>query len=118
MRWWGWGRDEDAIELPPAAAELLRGELGLTGEERGTRVELADVALAPSRLADPARAALSAIAGGDAVVDDHDTRVGHATGRSYPDLVRLRAGDASGAPDAVVFPSTAAQLAPLLAAAV
>jgi len=116
MRWWGWGRDEDAIELPEAAAGLLRGELGLRGDERGTRVDLSEVAVPPAGLGDAARDALSAIVGPDAVADDHDVRVAHAAGRSYPDLVRLRAGDAGGAPDAVVFPSTSAQLAPLLAA--
>jgi len=116
MRWWGWGRDEDAIELPPAAAELLSGELGLSGDERGARVDLGDVALPPVRLGDAARRALAAIVGDDAVSDVRDVRVAHAAGRSYPDLVRLRAGDAGGAPDAVVFPSDSGQLAPLLAA--
>ena len=116
MRWWGWGRDEDAIELPPAAAELLRAELGLSGDERGTRVALDAVAVPPVRLGDAARTALGAIAGDDAVSGAHDVRVAHAAGRSYPDLVRLRAGDAGGAPDAVVAPSDSAQLAPLLAA--
>jgi alkyldihydroxyacetonephosphate synthase len=116
MRWWGWGRDADAIELPSAAAELLRGELGLSGDERGTRVELDAVVVPPARLGDAARSALAAIVGADALSDSHDVRVAHAAGRSYPDLVRLRAGDAGGAPDAVVFPSEAAQLGPLLAA--
>lgn len=116
MRWWGWGRDEDAIELPVAAAELLRGELGLSGDERGTRVELDAVTVRPGRLNAAARQALTAVVGAEAVADGHDVRVEHAAGRSYPDLVRLRAGDASGAPDAVVYPSQASQLAPLLAA--
>jgi alkyldihydroxyacetonephosphate synthase len=116
MRWWGWGRDEDAIELPAAAAELLRGELGLSGDERGTRVELDAVTVPSGRLNAAARQALTAVVGAEAVADGHDVRVSHAAGRSYPDLVRLRAGDASGAPDAVVYPSQASQLAPLLAA--
>jgi alkyldihydroxyacetonephosphate synthase len=116
MRWWGWGRDEDAIELPPAAAELLRGELGLSGDERGERVELDAVAVGPSRLGGAARSALEAVVGPEAVADAHDVRVAHAAGRSYPDLVRLRAGDGSGAPDAVVFPAATAQLGPLLGA--
>jgi len=118
MRWWGWGRDEDAIELPPAAAELLRGELGLSGDERGTRVELDAVTVPPSRLGGDARNALTAIVGAAAVSDAHDVRVAHAAGRSYPDLVRLRGGDAGGAPDAVVSPSDSGQLPPLLAACV
>jgi alkyldihydroxyacetonephosphate synthase len=116
MRWWGWGRDEDAIELPHAAAELLRGELGLSGDERGDRVELNAVTVPPVRLNSAAREALGAVVGTEAVVETHDARVAHAAGRSYPDLVRLRAGDASGAPDAVVYPSESGQLAPLLAA--
>jgi alkyldihydroxyacetonephosphate synthase len=116
MRWWGWGVDEDAIELPPAAEELLRGELGLDGGERGLRVELAEVRLAQSRLADADRQALTAVVGADGLADDHATRVAHAAGRSYPDLIHLRAGDGSGAPDAIVYPSDSAQLAPLLAA--
>jgi alkyldihydroxyacetonephosphate synthase len=116
MRWWGWGRDEDAIELPAAAAELLRGELGLSGDERGARVELSEVAVAPTRIAAATRDALAAVVGADAVSDGHEARVAHAAGRSYPDLVRLRAGDAGGAPDAVVYPSDSGQLAPLLAA--
>jgi alkyldihydroxyacetonephosphate synthase len=116
MRWWGWGRDEDAIELPPAAAELLRGELGLTGDERGERVALEQVSVPEPRLDDGARRALAAIVGPEGVSDGHDVRVAHAAGRSYPDLVRLRAGDAGGAPDAVVLPHESAQLAPLLAA--
>jgi len=115
MRWWGWGRDEDAIELPAAAAELLRGELGLSGEERGARVELDAVTVPPGRLEAAARQALSGVVGTEAVADGHDVRVAHAAGRGYPDLVRLRAGDASGAPDAVVYPSESGQLAPLLA---
>jgi len=116
MRWWGWGRDEEAIELPDAAAELLRGELGLSGDERGARVELDAVGVAPTRLSGGARQALSAVVGVEAVANGHDVRVAHAAGRSYPDLIRLRAGDASGAPDAVVFPSESSQLAPLLTA--
>ncbi len=115
MRWWGWGRDEDAIELPHAAAELLRGELGLSGDERGARVELGAVTVPPVLLNAGARDALSAVVGPEAVVEAHDVRVAHAAGRSYPDLVRLRAGDVSGAPDAVVYPSESGQLAPLLA---
>jgi alkyldihydroxyacetonephosphate synthase len=40
--------------------------------------------------------------------------VQHAAGRGYPDLVRLRAGEPEGAPDAVVYPSGHEQLRALL----
>jgi alkyldihydroxyacetonephosphate synthase len=114
MRWWGWGVDADAIELPPAAAELLHGELGLDGNERGQRVELADVVVPPPALDEAARRALTGVVGEDGVLDDHTARVAHAYGRGYPDLLRLRAGDASSAPDAVALPADAAQVAALL----
>lgn len=116
MRWWGWGEDRDAITLPEPAAALLRDELGLTGAERGERVALEQVAVPPSQLGDAARRALEAAVGEGAVLDDHASRVAHAYGRSYPDLVRLRAGDGAAAPDAVVLPADAAQVAAVLAA--
>ncbi|NLT06383.1 MAG: FAD-binding oxidoreductase [Solirubrobacterales bacterium] len=115
MRWWGWGTDAHAIELPPAAGELLAAELGIDPAARAERVELEDVRLPASALGGPARDALAAVAGLDAVDDGHAARVAHAAGRSYPDLLRLRSGALEHAPDAVVTPSSRAQLAPLLA---
>ena len=48
--------------------------------------------------------------------EDRATRVEHAAGRSYPDLFRLRTGNLEGAPDAVVEPGSAGEVAALLAA--
>ena len=116
MRWWGWGEDAGAVTLPDAASHLLRDELDLSGEERGARVELADVLLPASSLAQPARRALDAAVGHENVMDSPQERVAHAAGRSYADLVRLRSGDASGAPDAVVRPQAADEVAAVLSA--
>ena len=44
--------------------------------------------------------------GSGAVLDDHDARVRHTRGKSTPDLLRLRSGEASAAPDAVLLPRT------------
>ena len=38
----------------------------------------------------------------------------HAAGKGYPDLVRLRAGEPEGAPDAVVLPGSHEQLRAVL----
>lgn len=116
MRWWGWGRDEDAIELPAAARELLREELGIDGDGAPRRVSLEDVALPPSQLGDGARRALTDAVGAEGVRDDREARIRHAAGRGYADLVRLRAGDASGAPDAVVGPAAVDRLPAAIAA--
>jgi alkyldihydroxyacetonephosphate synthase len=115
MRWWGWGTDEDAIELPHAAASLLKDELGLSGDERGARVELSEVKVPEVALGDRQRQALADVVGADGVLTSHEARVTRAAGRSYPDLVRLRAGDAGEAPDAVVTPGQAGQIAAVLA---
>jgi alkyldihydroxyacetonephosphate synthase len=54
--------------------------------------------------------------GEDAVADDRLTRLTHAGGKSYLDLLRRRAGDASDAPDAVLTPASTEQVAALLRA--
>ena len=112
MRWWGWGEDEGAITLPGPALALLHEELDMDGSERGERVALEDVELPWPGLAEAARRELGPLG----LSDDHAERVSHAVGRSYPDLVRIRAGDGSGAPDAVVTPESGDQLRAALAA--
>jgi alkyldihydroxyacetonephosphate synthase len=104
MRWWGWGEEGHEVSLPEAVDALLRDELGADPSARSAPVALEDVRLPEPRLSGAARARLDAAVGAEAVVDDRAARVAHAAGRSYPDLVRLRSGDASSAPDAVVAP--------------
>ncbi len=107
MRWWGWAEPEAPIEVSEAGEELLRREIGL-GQDAHPPVPLDDV-----RLPDPR--SLPDFGGVD-VRNDRETRVRHAAGRSYPDLVRLRSGDGSGAPDAVVYPGDEEEVAAVLAA--
>ncbi len=113
QRWWGWGEDGHDGPLPAGAATLLRDELG-EGGERTDPVALADVQLPAPALAPAARAGLEAVVGTAFVTDDHAQRVSHAAGRSYPDLLRLRAGRLDCAPDAVVFPADADEVAAVL----
>jgi alkyldihydroxyacetonephosphate synthase len=115
MRWWGWGTDAHAGVLPEAAQALLREELDLGGrEEVPRRVSLDEVRLPEaaggSRLAER----LAEIVGAANVRADRLARVSHAAGKGYADLVRLRAGDASSAPDAVAFPGSAREVAGLI----
>ncbi len=53
----------------------------------------------------------------DRVREDNYERAFHALGRSYHDLLRLRAGDLSTAPDAVLYPRGGDEVQTLLAAA-
>ena len=106
MRWWGWAEPEQPVEVSAAGEALLRSAIGL-GHESVPPVRLEDVRLPdPAPLPDlPAE-----------VRADREARVRHAAGRSYPDLVRLRTGDGSGAPDAVVLPASEGEVAAVIAA--
>ncbi|HEX6582493.1 MAG TPA: FAD-binding oxidoreductase [Thermoleophilaceae bacterium] len=116
MRWWGWGEDGHAVPLPHAAETLLREELGTDPEARRPPVPFEQVTLPDSALPAAARERLVGAVGAEHVRDGREVRVAHAVGRSYPDLVRIRSGDASSAPDAVVLPGSAEQVAAVLAA--
>ena len=94
---------------------LLRAEIGLPEGSRGERVELERVRLPESALPAAALGRLRGTVGEANVRLDRLDRVVHAAGKSYPDLVRLRAGDASAAPDAVVLPGSAEEVAAVLA---
>jgi alkyldihydroxyacetonephosphate synthase len=110
MRWWGWGVDGHQVTLPEPALTLLRDELGADLSARHEPVALEEVRLPDPRLPRSARARLEAAVGAEHVLDDRIARVAHAAGRGYADLVRLRSGDASRAPDAVVTPGSADQV--------
>ncbi|WP_462203145.1 FAD-binding oxidoreductase [Frankia sp. CcWB3] len=101
--WWGWGPAEAHDPLPDST-RLLLARLGIPARPRPP-VPLAEVRLPASRLPDPARAALAEVVGDDEVRVDDVTRIRHCRGRSTTDLLHLRAGDASAAPDAVVRPA-------------
>jgi alkyldihydroxyacetonephosphate synthase len=113
MRWWGWGEDRRQATLPSAGATLLERALGgpIAGEPR---VSLEEVRLPAPRLDQGVRASFARAVGEEHLRDDRLARVAHSAGRSYPDLVRLRAGDASGAPDLVVYPGSADEVAAIV----
>jgi alkyldihydroxyacetonephosphate synthase len=99
MAFWGWGSPEAERHLPGHALGFLRDHLGVSGEGRKA-VAIDEVRIPESRLSDDAVAKLGVAR------TDHAARVEHATGKGYPDLIRMRAGDGSGAPDAVLEPGS------------
>jgi alkyldihydroxyacetonephosphate synthase len=98
MRWWGWGEDAKAGPTPPEVLAWFEGELGGLDAPQAA-VALQDVRLDPPRLPEAVRSRF-----GEILRDDRQARVLHARGKSYPDLVRQRAGDCAGAPDGVLTP--------------
>lgn len=116
MAWNAWGVPEAARPLPGPVRDLLSQALGVVHRDTPSVAE-ADVVLAPVVLPDAARAALVEQLGESHVDSSDATRLRHAGGRSTPDLLRRRAPGVQAAPDAVVSPGTAAEVAAVLAVA-
>ena len=104
----GWGDPGRRTGLGPHATAWLQREIGTTQASIP-----APIVLTPSRLGVSSRSDLEAAVGAAHVLTDDRTRARHAAGRSYLDLLALRAGDVGG-PDAVVRPGTAGEVAELL----
>lgn len=120
LRWWGWGTlDQDySLEERPAFWPALQRWLALTDaavEDKTPPVSLEEISLRPSRMDDPVLCSLRKLLGEGAVHTDERSRVEHAYGKSYRDLIRIRAGYIPNPPDAVVYPVDQRQIAALLA---
>ncbi|MER6947930.1 FAD-binding oxidoreductase [Nonomuraea sp. NPDC000554] len=113
MHWSGWGDPAKARELPEQVRTLLRDLLGVR-EPAVPAATMESVRLAPVALPERVLAALAGIVGEAHVRTDHEARVRHTRGKSTPDLLRMRAGDGSDAPDAVVLPGSHDEVAALL----
>jgi alkyldihydroxyacetonephosphate synthase len=113
-KWWGWGAPERRLELSETALGALREELGLSGEpttKAPPRIEDVEIP-APQPLPE----SLIGVLGVDNVRTDAEQRLRHAAGKSYPDLIRFRSGRLEDAPDAVLSPGDADQIAAVLGA--
>src|SRR5436305_6284788 len=116
MKWWGWGDPDHLPQLSDHAVAFLRAEVGIADQPRSP-VALDDVRMGEPALPADARARLAAAVGEEHFREDRRARVVHAAGKSYPDLVRQRAGLCARAPDAVVAPGAEAAVRTVLGAA-
>jgi alkyldihydroxyacetonephosphate synthase len=105
MKWWGWGDPSRKPQLSPEALSSLRQLLDAP-ERRAEPLPLGEVRIGESRLSKRARTGLERAVGSEHLRDDRESRLLHAAGKGYPDLVRMRSGAAEHAPDAVVYPAS------------
>ena len=120
LRWWGWGTRDQSYSLEGRTAfwPMVQQWLELPDDllAHGTPpVSLEEITLRPSRLDDPMVASLRRSMGEDAVHLDKRARVEHAYGKSYRDLLRIRAGYIPNPPDVVVYPQGQHEIVTLLA---
>jgi alkyldihydroxyacetonephosphate synthase len=118
QRWNGWGRVRESVALsePQREAVLaaLAAALRVPLAPLVAPVPLSALQLPDVRIEAGALAELCALLGPSGVSTSAEDRAQHAAGRSLPDLLRLRAGRLERAPDAIVYPETAEQVAAVL----
>ncbi|MFD8733868.1 FAD-binding oxidoreductase [Streptomyces sp. NPDC059618] len=105
MLWSGWGDPAKAAPLPDSVTGLLRDLLGVKPRDTAPHT-LDEISLAEPPPAPVLHALADAVGDAAHVRTDAETRIRHTRGKSTPDLLRIRAGDARDAPAAVVLPST------------
>jgi alkyldihydroxyacetonephosphate synthase len=115
LRWWGWGTLDRTYDLAnrPNFLPFMQAHLGVGSGPVTEPVALDAIKLPPPRLdVQVLRELLKQL--GAAIVNDHPAaRILHAYGKSYKDLVRLRCGEVTHPPDAVVYPENEAHLTAL-----
>ena len=104
LSWSGWGDPAHVPELPAAVRQLLADEVGVRGGSQPPR-SIAHLKPPPPQLDHEALAALAEIVGAGNALTDDEARIRHLRGKSTLDLLRLRAHEVGGAPDAVLLPS-------------
>ncbi|MEU9216638.1 FAD-binding oxidoreductase [Streptomyces sp. NPDC048376] len=117
MLWNGWGDPARATPLPDTVTGLLRELLGVAPREAAP-LPLEEIDVPESPLGPDARRALEAAVGqraGDARTDA-ESRIRHTRGKSTPDLLRMRTGDVTDTPAAVVLPDGHDEVLAVLAA--
>jgi alkyldihydroxyacetonephosphate synthase len=118
LRWNGWGRLGESMDLSPSREKALRTEIGRLLQHRISAppapAALEEIRLGPSKLSPETQNALRSACGDAGFSISSLERVTHSLGRSLPDLLRLRRGDIPRAPDAVVYPASEGMVASVL----
>jgi alkyldihydroxyacetonephosphate synthase len=107
--WSGWGDADQVPVLPEAILNLLRDGLGVSRPRPAAATPVPGL----SRLSASDVETMTGVVGGHASADAR-VRIGHTRGKSTPDLLRIRAGDVSDAPDLVVYPGSHDEVLELL----
>jgi alkyldihydroxyacetonephosphate synthase len=115
MSWSGWGDPAKAAPLSDSVVGLLEQLLGVRRREAAP-IALGDVRLPDSALSEAAQKSLTAAVGDEHVRTDAEARIRHTRGKSTPDLLRIRTGQADDAPDAIVLPASHDEVVAVLSA--
>ena len=113
MHWARWGDPDRAHPLSESTRGLVETFLGPLEDRPPVPQE--EVRLPEPGLDDALLEQLRGIVGADHVHTDAAWRIARTRGKSTPDLLKMRAGDGSDAPDAVVRPASHPEVAAAVA---
>ncbi len=112
-KWWGWGSDSASFDMDgrPELWKWIEDVVGFPLSRPTFEPLDRDTVVLPPRQIDAAlERTLREVLRPEQVRTDDDDRLEHTFGRSYRDLVRLRAGSVGAAPDLVVYPESRADV--------
>lgn len=109
LRWNGWGPVKQENPLPSDSPkwDWIQETLGLSRLPATPSVPLSSIRLPSCRISETVLEKLRGIVGPNQLRTDDYERAFHARGKSYHDLLYIRAGKLDMAPDAVAYPRSA-----------
>ena len=120
MKWWGWGNEDAAFSARahPGFWPFAKRVLGIESDSfREPQWQIETVGLPEACSHARFLAQLRSFLEPTQISDDPRERVIHAYGKGFRDLFRLRRGQATSAPDLVVYPESESDVLSLLRAA-
>ncbi len=108
MKWWGWGDSTKYFSLDgrPRFVSYLGDRLKTSVDREHRPVDIKDITIAPPEIPPQVLNKLAVLLGEEVVSTEARTRIGHAMGKGYRDLVRVRKGQVASVPDAVIWPAS------------
>jgi alkyldihydroxyacetonephosphate synthase len=119
MKFSGWGAPDKTFVTAdkPKLWPFIRETLGMDPANCSVPVDWDTISVDPPRVGERFSTALRSIVGETNIFADRQTRLRHALGKSYRDLLRARAGTVGRIPDLVVTPGNHEEVEALLRAA-
>jgi alkyldihydroxyacetonephosphate synthase len=119
-KWWGWGDPKMAFPMAdkPSLWPWISAKLGVRGGTTALPVDFSQVKLGERVIDAGFLADIRGILAADQILTDAMERVLHAYGKSFPDLLRVRRGEVTRAPDLVLLPDSHEQVERIMKAAV